>query len=146
MIDHWAPASLEELNAHQPLRPSNSDFVAVTRGDAATYFAAYLTTYRSLTGLWLVLQDGCHPSVIAKNLSTLSYLGRFSSVAIEGENAEAALSVIVALMTRDHVAMKSPFGDLHGAVNLPQPAYPITFFIGKRQDGEALVARYMEAE
>ena len=145
MIDFWAPTSLEEHNALQPLRPSNSDFVVVSHGDAATYLGAYLTRYTSLTGLWFVLHHGYHPSLIAKSLATLSHLGQFSSVAIEGENAAAALSVIVALMTRDQVAMESPFGDLHDAVNRPQPAFPISFFVGRRQNGEALVAPFVEA-
>ena len=144
MIGPWVPTSLEEHDAHQPLRPSTSDFVAVRQGDAATYFGAYLTTYTSLTGLWFVLHDGYHPSLIAKSLATLSYLGHFSSVAIEGENAAEALSVIVALMTRDHVAMESPFGDIHDAVNRPHPAYPISFFVGDRQNGEAFVAPFAE--
>lgn len=139
------PVVVEECDARQKPHLVDSDFLAVTSGDAATFVASYLALFNSVSGLWITLREGYHPSLVARDLATLSHLGRIHSIAIEGAHALDALSVITSLMTGDVVSVPSIFGDLHEAVSRPAPPYQIAFYLGERRESQWWVTPFVAA-
>lgn len=123
-------------SAHESLAAAiDADFLRVVDGDIATYVAAYLQSHRTVAGIWWELSSGYSPALIARDIATLSHLGAFDHIAINGEMSEEAVEVIAALLRDEPVTMSSAFGDLEGAMNRPAITQDIDVYVGRESDG-----------
>lgn len=140
------PTDVVQCDAHEAPQEVTEEFLEVVNGDVATFTARYLATYGSVPGLWIVLREGYQPSLIARDIATLTHLGHLEKVAIEGDNANDALVVIAALLTGESVTMDSPFGNLREAFNRPRPVHPVALFVAERRNGQRWVAPFVGDE
>jgi alkanesulfonate monooxygenase SsuD/methylene tetrahydromethanopterin reductase-like flavin-dependent oxidoreductase (luciferase family) len=118
------------------------DFVCVAGGDTATYLGAYLARHHNLGGVWWILQPGYSPALIARDIATLSHLGRISRIAIVGDRAAEACDIIRALLQDAPVSMQTSFGELVAAVNRPPIAHELELCVGEHTAGEYRTMRH----
>lgn len=118
-------------------------FMEVRDADVAVYVGAYLARHQHLSGLWWNIQPGYSPALVARDIATLSHLGRIEKIAVAGDHALEAFDVIIALLTDEPVSMSTPFGELVDAVNRPPVAYDFELCIGHSSDVNHFVSPHV---
>jgi hypothetical protein len=101
-------------------------------GDQSTVFAAVLSRVGKVSGLWWRLHDGYSPALVARDIATLSHIGEFEVVVVDGPMSAEAAEVIQSLLTGEPVTRDTPFGSLVSAINRPQPPRALRILRGER--------------
>jgi hypothetical protein len=77
-------------------------------------------------GPWLVVGEGYTASMAARDIATLSWLGDFDHVVIDGDRSSEQAVVVRAMLTDDEVNLATDVLMVRGAYNRPAPPRPIT--------------------
>lgn len=107
-------------------------YLVASGGDQCTIFATVLSRLGTTEGLWWRLTDGYSPALIARDIATLSHIGEFEVVVIDGPNSAEAVDIIDALLTGEPVTRDSSFGNLVSAINRPRPPRSLHIRRGER--------------
>lgn len=107
-------------------------FIVAEHGDQATTFAAILSRVGEVAGLWWHLSPGYPPSLVARDVATLSHLGNFGVVVIDGDGSDEAASIIHDLLIGEPVTRETSFGPLVDAVNRPAPPRTLRVVPGEK--------------
>ncbi len=93
-------------------------------------------------GPWLVVGQDYPASMAARDIATLSWLGDFDHVVIDGERASEQAAVVRAMLTDDEVNLATDVLTVRGAYNRPAPPRLITVWYtvdGHLGDGSSVL-------
>ena len=93
-------------------------------------------------GPWLVVGEDYPASMAARDIATLSWIGDFDHVVIDGERASEQAAVARAMLTDDEINLATDVLTVRGAYNRPAPSRPITVWYavdGHLGDGSTLL-------